>query len=208
MNPETKPNYWTFNNLRKKGWFWLALGIVALTIYHQDAIRGQWKFERLCKEDAGARFYGKIEKGQGWIVDDRSPSGFGGPFSFEEESSENIAFVRYTNETGEQFDVLKKIGATRSEFVLSPVDQSRPVRYRYKWHQERLGGDDRFSSTTISVIDNQTEALLATFTSYGYSWTKPERVLFAAPTGQTCEMLGYANVDAAKFRKSIFEYGC
>lgn len=191
MNSETKRNYWTFSNLRRKAWFWLVVGVAALTIYHQDAIRGQWKFERLCREDAGARFYGKIEKGQGWIVENHDTSEYQIPFGFG-----NVAFVRYENEKGERFDVTRT--STRREngsgghfddvqYIFSPVDESRPVRYKVvNTFPVTMQDDKRFSRTYLAVIDLADGRTLATYTSYSYQWTKPERVILNAPTGVSC----------------------
>lgn len=202
MNTESTNSYWSLRNLGRKAWFWVALSVIGLIAYHQDAIRGQWKFERLCKEEAGARVYGKIEKGQGWTTEDRSTTGYSGPFIFGE-----IGFVRYTNAKGETFDVMKKEGTTVEDYVFSPVNESRLVRYKFVRNSTKFSDDDRFSSVAESIIDFQTGAVLATFTSFGFSWTKPERTLFASPTGQTCEMLGYENVNVRKFINAVFEQG-
>jgi hypothetical protein len=184
MSTETKQRYWTFGNLRKKVWFWLAMCLVALTVYHQDAIRGQWKFDRLCKEDSGGRFYGKIEKGQGWVVDYADDLAYEMPFGFG-----NVAFVRYQSAKGERFDVTKKNATAdkREEYVFLPVDESRIIRYKLAYTgARRLPDDPRFSRTHRAVIDLKDGRTLATYTTYSFRWTKPERVILNAPTGVGC----------------------
>ena len=192
MNGETKQGYWTFGNLRKKVWFWLALCVVGPIIYHQEAIRGQWKFERLRKEDAGAKFYGKIEKGKGWIVENHDSSEYQVPFGFG-----TVAFVRYENEKGEHFDVtrtsIRRENAFGGHFddvkyIFSPVDESKPVRYKVvDTFPVTMPDDKRFSRSFLAVIDLSDGRTLATYTSYSYQWTKPERVIFLnAPTGVGC----------------------
>ena len=167
MNEKAKQGYWTFRNLRKQVWVWLLLIPLGLVIYHQDAIRGQWKFERLCKEDGGARFYGMIEKGKGWTVDGRDQWSYQGPFVFGD-----IDFVRYTNQQGEEFDVTKKKGVWPPEYVFSPVDQNRAVRYRYSDTTMKFHDDNRFSKHSQMVSDYQTGAILADYkgTSHNRRW--------------------------------------
>lgn len=191
MNSNVERNYWTFRNLRKKVWFWLAMFAVALIGYHQDAIRGQWKFERLCKEEGGARFYGKIEKGHGWIVENTDEFEYQVPFGFG-----GVAFVRYTNKKGERFDVTRTSTLRKNnsgghfddvKYLFSPVDESMPVRYKVvDTFPVTMSDDKRFSRSYLAVIDLVNSRILATYTSYSYQWTKPERVILNAPTGVSC----------------------
>jgi len=190
MNEKTKESYWTFRNLRKQVWVWLLMIPLGLVIYHQDAIRGQWKFERLCKEDGGPRFYGKIEKGQGWATENPDEFEYQIPFGFGD-----VAFVRYTNKKGERFDVTKirETREKREEYIFSPVDESKAVRYKLVHESpKRMSDDKRFGRSYLAVIDLADGRALGTYTRYSYRWTDPGRVILNAPTGVSCPVGGDA----------------
>jgi len=184
MSEVEKTGYWTFRNLRKQVWVWLLMIPLGLIIYHQDAIRGQWKFERLCKEDGGARFYGRIEKGQGWVTENPDEYEYQVPFAFGD-----VAFVRYTNKKGERFDVTKtrETREKREEYIFSPVDESKAVRYKLvDTFSQTMPDDKRFSRSFMAVIDLADGRTLATYTRYSYQWTPPNRVILNAPTSVSC----------------------
>lgn len=200
MNEKTKESYWTFRNLRKQVWVWLLMIPLGLVIYHQDAIRGQWKFERLCKEDGGARFYGKIEKGQGWVTENPDEFEYQIPFGFGD-----VAFVRYTNKKGERFDVTKirETREKREEYIFSPVDESKPVRYKLAHESpKRMSDDKRFSRSYVAVIDLADGRTLGSYTTYSYRWTDPSRVILNAPTGVSCPDDG-----GASYRELVLKMG-
>ena len=165
----------------------IGIGIGALlavsVLYNVDAIMGAIKFKRLCKTEGGARVYEKIEKNMGWMVEDNSKFGYKPVFSYKP------AFVRYKNEHGEKFDVIKinPPPKTGEPYKLIPAEESKPVRYLFKFVDiKNYEGDERFSKTQDQVIDLHTEKIVATYTNFGFAWTTPDRVILAAPTGVGC----------------------
>ncbi|MCD0418748.1 hypothetical protein LOC51_16155 [Rubrivivax sp. JA1024] len=161
----------------------LLAGPAAVAIYNLDAIVGQIKFNDLCKREGGPRFLAQVEMDQGWTVEANSRYSYQSPFHFG-----HVAFVRYKDKTGAERDVTlaPQEPGKRPEFTFSVVDASRTVRYRYSYHLETFPDDDRFSKATKRVTDLRTGQVVASYTSFMFSWTKPERVLLAAPTGQGC----------------------
>jgi len=202
MNPEVKKtDYWTFRNLRTKLWFWFVVAVGTFLIYNLDAIQGKIKFERLCRESSGARFYGKVERNQGWMVESHDKWAYQSPFAFND-----VPFVRYENAKGERFDVTRKKGKwmENDEYTFGPVDESRSVRYKFVPSQFVMPDDARFSQTRYEVIDLATEALLASYTKFSFRWTKPERVILNAPTGESCPRDGS---ESDKFTTQIYNFG-
>ncbi len=152
-------------------------------IYNLDAITGQWKFNKMCREEGGARFYAAVEKDVGWEVVDQGKYAFQPPFSFG-----HVAFVRYTDKAGQTFDVRVDgyIGANERRYIFSPADMSQVARYRYQYLSEQLAADSRFSKTEKRITDLVNGQVVAAFVNFGFEWTKPERVILAAPTGKLC----------------------
>lgn len=185
----------------------LSIGVVAATcvagtiIYNLDAIAGQWKFERMCKEEGGSRFYEPVEKDVGWEVEGHDTYSYQGPFSFD-----HVDFVRYQDAHGVRSDVRAGgfIAVNQRKYTFSPVDESRPVRYKFRYENVRLTDDDRFTKTQYQVIDLSSKKIVASHTIFGYQWTKPERVLLAAPTGVACRNL---QPDFDNFHQSIYSLG-
>lgn len=189
---------------------WIAcIGALAaaLLLYHLDTFIGNAKFHALCKNDAGARYYKRIDKDVGWLVQE-PVSGlytYMAPFQFE-----HVAFVRWRNRKGEQFDVYRDPGfAARpypkppsGEFILTAIDEAKPVRYQYLFERSELD-DPRFERSIETIINLSTGAVVATFTQYSYQWTKPERVILNAPTSQQC---GFTFDDYRNFRQSIYSF--
>jgi hypothetical protein len=84
----------------RKVLLWIAGIAAAITLYNLDAITGQWKFERLCKEEGGSRFFADVQKDVGWEVEGSTEYDYEGPFKFG-----HAAFVRFKDKQGALFDV-------------------------------------------------------------------------------------------------------
>lgn len=185
----------------RKALLWLGALVAAAVLYNLDAITGQWKFDKLCKEEGGPRFYGSVEKDVGWEVEGHDTYDYQGPFPFE-----HIAFVRYENKQGIRSDVRADgyIGAGERKYIFTPVDAARPVRYRFRTERITLPDDARFGRTQQQVVDLSDGRVVASYTYFGYSWTKPERVILAAPTGVQCwvEENGFQ-----QFYQGIYNFG-
>jgi hypothetical protein len=157
--------------------------VLACVIYNLDAITGQWKFEKLCREQGGTRFLSRVERNAAWEVEGRDTYDYQGPFYFGD-----IAFVRYQNQAGEKFDVVSdgNINSNNRKYSFLPVIESHATKYRLRRVSENFIDDQRFIKTKYEVIDLVTNSIVASHTQFGYSWTKPERVLLSAPTGVGC----------------------
>lgn len=179
----------------------VATCVVAVTIYNLDAITGQWKFDRMCKAEGGSRFHAVVEKNVGWDVESHDTYGYQWPFLFD-----HVAFVRYEDKQGVQFDVLAGpyVAAFQRKYTFSPVDASRQVRYRFRYEHTRLPDDDRFTKTQYQVLDLTSRKVVASHTAFGYQWTKPERVILEAPTGVGC---WNQQADIDKFFQSVYSSG-
>lgn len=177
----------------------------ALLLYHLDTIRGNVTFHRLCKSEAGPRYYERVEKDVGWLVQEPANGlyTYRAPFQFG-----HVAFVRWRNRKGEQFDVYRDPAYKArpypkrpdQEFILTAVDEAKPVRYQYLFERTELD-DQRFGRDVQKIINLGTGAVAATFTQYMYQWTKPERVILNAPTGVQCT---FTFDDYRNFDQSIF----
>lgn len=185
----------------RKSLIWIGALLLAPVIYNLDALAGQWKFISMCRKEGGPKFYAPVEKDVGWVVERHENDAYKGPFSFG-----NVAFVRFEDKHGKRFDVSTDgwIGANERRYIFSSVNEAQPVRYTYSYVSARLPDDPRFSKTQIEVIDRRKEQVVARYTEFGYSWTKPERVLLSGPTAAHCWDL---QTDIDSFRKRIYDYG-
>lgn len=180
---------------------WVAAIVVAAALYNLDAFTGQWKFDRMCKGEGGPRFYAAVEKDAGWEVEAHDTYSYQSPFEFE-----HVAFVRYQDKQGVRSDVRVDgyIGPGQRKYVFSPVNESRQVRYRFRFRYEKLPGDERFGKSLYEITDVTTGQVVATHTQFSYQWTKPERVILSAPTGVGCWDLP---PERAKFFRGIYAFG-
>ena len=185
----------------RKALLWIGAIVVAIGVYNLDAITGQWKFDRLCEKEGGPRFYAAVEKDFGWEVEAHDTYSYQSPFEFE-----HVAFVRYEDKQGARSDVRVDgyIGPGQRKYVFSPVDESRQVRYRFRFRYGKLPGDRRFGKSLYEVIDVTTGQVVATHTQFSYQWTQPERVLLSAPTGVGCWDL---QSERDKFFRGIYALG-
>jgi hypothetical protein len=136
-----------------KAWYWLGGIVAAGFVYNIDAYIGQWKFEKLCKEEGGPRYFEPVEKNVGWEVLGNGESDYKVPFAFE-----HVKFVRWKNEKGESFDVYVdwKIRGLdtypkKSEYILKPSNLSDPVIYRYSYESMKFPDDPRFSRYLVGL---------------------------------------------------------
>ncbi|MCD0422212.1 hypothetical protein LOC51_33795 [Rubrivivax sp. JA1024] len=164
-------------------WKWVALAAAAPFVYNLDAIHGQWKFDRMCKQEGGPRFYAAVEKDVGWRVDNNDKYSYQWPFMFGP-----VAFVRYQDARGLQSDVKAEgyVAAGERKYIFSRVDESHAIRYIFRHERVRIADDDRFTKTQFQVIEAESGTVAAKYTQFNYHWTKPERVLLGAPTGVGC----------------------
>ena len=180
---------------------WTGAIILAALLYNLDAITGQWKFDRMCKAEGGPHFLAAVEKDVGWEVEGHDTYSYEGPFRFD-----HVAFVRYRNKNGIRSDVTVDgyVGPGQRKYVFSPVDESRQVRYGFRFTYEEFPHDHRFGKSLYEVTDLATRKVIATHTQFRYQWTKPERVILSAPTGVGCWDL---QPDIDKFFRGIYAFG-
>ncbi|RQO62498.1 hypothetical protein DBR47_04535 [Paucibacter sp. KBW04] len=183
-----------------KSLLWIGALLLAPVIYNLDAIAGQWKFNKMCREEGGPRFYAPLEKDVGWEVEGHDPEDMAQPFRFE-----RVAFVRFQDKENQWHDVRVDgwLGPYRRKFIFSPVAPDHPVRYRYRDFRERMT-DERFGKSHRQVIDLSNGQIVASYTQISYEWTKPERMLLAAPTATGC---WNQQGDFDQFFKHIFDLG-
>lgn len=170
--------------------------------YNADALYGQYLFKQLCENEGGARFYKRVEKGQGWLVESTYKSRDMKHLNLPADS--NRGFIRFKAESGIQFDArLKTIppyGTPRElidspEYTLiEPANLAISPRYVQRSVREVFNPDPRFlkrqsfGKQQTQVIDLQSNEVVATQTSFGYTWTTPDRVILNAPTAITCHI--------------------
>lgn len=185
----------------RKSLLWIGALLLAPVVYNLDAIAGQWKFNKMCREEGGPKFYAPVEKDVGWEVEGHGTNDYQGPFVFE-----YVAFVRYENSDGKRFDVRKDgwLGPYQPKYIFSSVNEAIPVRYAYRYVSAWFTDDPRFSKTQIEVFDIRKKQVVASYTEFSYSWTKPERVLLSAPTAAGCWDM-QADIDS--FRNRIYDLG-
>ena len=174
-----------------------GLAAVAL-VYNLDAIVGQWKFDRLCKNEGGSKFYAQVEKDVGWEVESEDDHGYQVPFNIG-----HVAFVRYRDRQGNLLDVHLKPGPTpwSKGYDITPANPTKQIRYRLTMEQDKLPEDERMSRTQDTITDVQRGAPVASHTRFSYRWTKPERMILSMPTGATC----HAGHEGDQFFAAIFE---
>ena len=186
---------------------WMLFIAGALLVYHFDVITGSWKFNRLCKNEGGPRFYGPVEKNVGWEVASNDIHGYQYPFPFGD-----IAFVRYQDKQGVRSDVrmegYKQTSPNYREpnYVFSPVDTALSIRYRFQYTDASFPEDERFSKSVHQVTDLRSGRVVATYTQFGFSWTKSERVLLGAPTGNLCPDGVDEETSYRAFVKNIYDF--
>jgi hypothetical protein len=181
-----------------KALIWTGIIVLVPLVYNLDAIYGQWKFDRLCQQEGGSRFYGKVEKDVGWEVELRETSDYKVPFDIG-----NVAFVRFIDKTGVQRDVHLKPGPTPwlKDYEVTTADLAKQPRYRLTMTQSHLPDDDRMSRTRDVISDIRTGRPIATYTWFSYQWAKPERVILNASTSVTC----HGGKEAQQFDSEIFQ---
>ncbi len=168
----------------RKTLIWIVSIVLVFMLYNVDAFYGQWKFNQLCQKEGGPRIYSKIERNVGWLVEENwSDYSYQGPFGFG-----NVSFVRWQNKKGEKFDIRikPKPWPQRPEYIFSAVDETKLVRYKYRYTSVRIPDDERISKTQQEIIDLTTDQLVASYAEFGYQWTKSERVILNAPTAVVC----------------------
>ena len=153
--------------------------VVAIGVYNLDAITGQWKFDKLCKNEGGSKFYAQVEKDVGWVVESEDDHGYQVPFNIG-----HVAFVRFRDKQGASLDVRVTKGPTpwSKGYDIAPSDQAKPIKYRLTIEQGLLQDDERMSRTHFAKTDVQGGSPVAPHTYVTYRWTKPERVILSAPT--------------------------
>ena len=184
----------------RKSTLWIGALLLAPLIYNLDAIAGQWKFKQMCSKEGGPKFYAPVEKDVGWQVEGHDQEDMALPFVLG-----SVAFVRFQDKQDQWHDVRVDgwVGANQRKFVFSPVAPDHPVRYKYRKFWERMA-DERFSKFHLQVVDLSNDQIVASYTKISYAWTKPERVLLAAPTDTSC---WNQQGDFDQFFKHIFDLG-
>lgn len=175
----------------RKALLWIGAIAVAIGVYNFDAITGQWKFDKLCKNEGGSKFYAQFEPDVGWEVESEDDHEYQTPFRLG-----HVPFVRFQDKQGVWFDVHIKNGPTpwSKGYDIFPADYTKKTRYRLTTEQWLLPEDKRMSRTRFTIFDVQLGIPVATHTYFSYSWTKPERVILSAPTSVTCPEASETNL--------------
>jgi hypothetical protein len=179
----------------------IAICVVALslTVYHWDAITGQWKFDQLCKKEGGSTFYAPVERDVGWeVVSNINDEYFRLPFDFH-----HVSFVRFKDKAGISKDAYKLLGNNGSEDDYSIIYSDDAIRPKYKFsiQQNLLLGDDRITKTVYSIVDIATGGLMATQIAFDYKWTSSDRFLLSASTSKSCDGI----TTFGEFKNGIFQ---
>jgi hypothetical protein len=187
--------------LMKIGAF-IGVLVLAYTVYYWDAITGQWKFEALCKKEGGSRFYAPVEKDVGWevVVSDGNKNAYESPFYFK-----YVSFVRFKDGDGSLKDVYigKDKDARLRVYDIRPANINLNARYGYSVGSFVLPDDKRMSRSNTVLIDLRGGGLVATYTSFSYEWTSPDKTFINAPTSITCHG-DFGEYDL--FMRSVFEF--
>jgi hypothetical protein len=182
----------------------LLIGLALLTggfsLYNADALYGKYLFSQMCKNESGARFYKRVEKGQGWLEELKISRD--GMRHLEMNVHRNRGFMRFQTVDGQWFDARLKAPppvGTPQEVVESPqytlvepANWAVPVRYAQRVVSEQFNPNPKllerqsFSKYQWQIIDLQSNEVVASFTNFGYAWTSPDRVILNGPTGTTC----------------------
>lgn len=187
---------------------WLAGGLAVLllpVVYNLDAIAGKWRLGQLCKAEGATHAFEKLDKDAGWFVAEPPDHSYryGPVFDLG-----HVAFVRWQTLQGETVDVFLDPGYAQrpypkdpaSRFVVRPVDPTRTVRYQWRFRRTNLD-DPRFSRSDQEIIDLRSGRVIVSFTDFNFQWTKPERVILSAPTGQSC---AFTEQDYRHFLASLY----
>jgi hypothetical protein len=175
----------------------VAVLIVGVFVYNFDAVLGQRKFERLCKEEGGSRIYAKVEKDAGWYVEQSDLVGYEDAFNFGP-----VKFVRFRDKFGDTFDVYHAPGPNQwtKGYRRAPVDPAESVRYQLTIEQAHVPNDQRMSRTQFVIKEIESGNVVATNTRFSYEWANPDRMIFSFPTSQSCD----GNENYLSFTRSIF----
>jgi len=196
----------------------IAILLGGYHLYNADALYGQYLFSQMCKNEGGARFYKRVEKGQGWLEDVVLTAY--GMKHLELSRDVNRGFVRFSDESGKQYDARLKLplpSATTWDVINSPeytlivpANLAIPVRYVKRSIHTDFNPDSRFLKKQTfyrdqrQIIDIQSNEVVATYTTFGYQWTTPDRVILNAPTAVTCPI---GTEDYEKYISDIYEKG-
>ena len=186
----------------KKFLIFVAICIAGYYLYNLDAVYGEYLFNQMCKNEGGARFFKRVEKGQGWACfqdgvyckEDMKHLGL--------TSDRNRGFTRFRDEAGNLYDARLKSDPppgtsgdviNSPEFTrIDPANLSIPVRYTERTIVEKFNPDtkwlkkQKFVKSQSQIIDLKTNEIVATYTWFQYQWTSPDRVILNAPTGVSC----------------------
>jgi len=96
--------------------------------------------------------------------------------------------VRYENEKGEKFDVygVPESGSYEPRYVFKPVDESKEVKYRLRYVNEKFPDEVRLGKTEINVLSAKTNELIIRYTVVVYGQFEQSRTLFNAPSATYC----------------------
>jgi hypothetical protein len=178
----------------------VAALVLAAVLYNLDAITGQWKFDKLCANEGGSKFYAQVVRGMGWEVVSQNELAYRDLLRFGD-----VAFVRFRNREGALMDATLAPGssARNPTFIVTAADATKNPRYREISEQGLMPDDERFSRRRYTIVDIQRGTPAAVHTSFSYEWTKPDRLILSASTSVTCH--GGKEIDS--FFASIYGPG-
>ena len=181
------------NILGKKVPLWILIPLLILAapfIYNIDAFTGHYKFKRLCREQGGVRFYGPVERNQGWLAEGNShgvrtdDAIAKKPFLFGD-----IDFVRYKDRRGRLTDM--KLAPVQTSAVKSydqyPADPSKSPRYGYTDQKKYLPDDKRFLVFRVTITDLRDQSKLAELVVFSFAWAESDRMILGMSTLKQCE---------------------
>ncbi len=160
------------------------VSIVGVTLlWFSPNIWGYFVFQGYCQKYGGLTVNGKVLPDQGWLADSKDSQGYRSPFFLGK-----VGFVRYENEKGEKFDVygVPESGSYEPRYVFKPVDESKEVKYRLRYVNEKYPDEVRLGKTEINVLSAKTNELIIRYTVLVYGQFEQSRTLFNAPSATYC----------------------
>jgi hypothetical protein len=147
--------------------FLIKLGLIfgVVIIWFWPNIQGYYRFKQYCAREGGLQVYGKVLPNQGWLAAGTDPKDYKAPFYLGK-----VAFVRYQDATGARFDVYAKPNPWPKDpdYILQPVDESKPVLYILKYVNEFIPNEFRLGSSKKIVLSAKDNKKIISYSTISY----------------------------------------
>jgi len=219
----------------KKTFRWIAILVAVLFVYavvfRSNTIVGWWKFYQLCKAEGGARFYEPVERNVGWLLEEKNryPRYTPNLFYFDQN------FVRFENIDGEKFDAFRvpppsspdvagHNDHSKSSVSIMPADESKSVRYVYRYIKTfsfdwdefitlvqvrekkiKFYEHEYFEKQQESIVDNNTQKVVATHTKFFFKWRNPAYQIFFFVFEKPSSCPNFSLEEERNFSRDIYQ---